>query len=522
MTAIKAVTDLPARLYGGNAQEVEVSGLDYTLHLDIAKLPIVGSEGATDKWTVVWDENNHTYGRVEFTNLPAPNAAWVTITGKPATFPPSAHTHVIADTTGLQTALDSKGPLNWLQSGAGAVTTTVDAKLKDATPTPSDRGAVGNGVTNDTVAIQAAENIGGRIALPKPFYLTTINAWELRGQFDGPGQVIDAAGNRRAPIFRAVPAPPSSFGVESDPDSAFNGDLRGVAFPVEHRITGAATLGQPTTGYTVRAECCPMYTYLYNASGHNEALDSNIGRTGVAAHRVRAVQNGQGDVACWTGSVFVTGTKAGSTSFLANPAGCFINGDMSAGANGVYLNPLEFYLEDQGFDVACVGPVINLYRTNNTGAKGVFWAGERIQSVGTQPIDAAWSATGKMRMILDGTKADVSSTNCAIALTAGQRIYLDTSNTGETPKNVVFGNSYIEYNATNSAFTAVVGNTTSFLATAARFTVLTSFVTGGSLGFYGATPINKPTVSGARGGNAALASLLTALSNFGLIIDTTT
>jgi Phage tail repeat like len=33
---------------------------------------------------------------------------WTDISGKPTTFPPSAHTHAIADTTGLQTALDGK------------------------------------------------------------------------------------------------------------------------------------------------------------------------------------------------------------------------------------------------------------------------------------------------------------------------------------------------------------------------------------------------------------------------------
>jgi hypothetical protein len=36
---------------------------------------------------------------------------WTTITGKPATFSPSAHTHVFADVTGLQAALDAKAPL---------------------------------------------------------------------------------------------------------------------------------------------------------------------------------------------------------------------------------------------------------------------------------------------------------------------------------------------------------------------------------------------------------------------------
>jgi hypothetical protein len=33
---------------------------------------------------------------------------WADVTGKPSTFAPSAHTHVIADVTGLQAALDSK------------------------------------------------------------------------------------------------------------------------------------------------------------------------------------------------------------------------------------------------------------------------------------------------------------------------------------------------------------------------------------------------------------------------------
>jgi hypothetical protein len=39
------------------------------------------------------------------------------------------------------------------------------------------------------------------------------------------------------------------------------------------------------------------------------------------------------------------------------------------------------------------------------------------------------------------------------------------------------------------------------------------------LGFFAATPVAKPTVTGSRGGNAALASLLTALANLGLVTD---
>ena len=41
----------------------------------------------------------------------------------------------------------------------------------------------------------------------------------------------------------------------------------------------------------------------------------------------------------------------------------------------------------------------------------------------------------------------------------------------------------------------------------------------GGVGFSGATPVGRQTITGAKGGNAALASLLTALATYGLITD---
>lgn len=46
--------------------------------------------------------------------------------------------------------------------------------------------------------------------------------------------------------------------------------------------------------------------------------------------------------------------------------------------------------------------------------------------------------------------------------------------------------------------------------------------TAATIGFLGANPVARPTVTGSRGGNAALASVLTALANLGLITDSTT
>jgi hypothetical protein len=44
----------------------------------------------------------------------------------------------------------------------------------------------------------------------------------------------------------------------------------------------------------------------------------------------------------------------------------------------------------------------------------------------------------------------------------------------------------------------------------------------GGVGFNGSAAIAKPTITGSRAGNAALASLLTALASYGLITDSTT
>lgn len=57
--------------------------------------------------------------------------------------------------------------------------------------------------------------------------------------------------------------------------------------------------------------------------------------------------------------------------------------------------------------------------------------------------------------------------------------------------------------------------------TSGVLTEVFSVANGNAIGFYGATPAVKPTVNGSRGGNAALADLLTELATLGLITDST-
>jgi len=133
---IRAVTDIPARLVGGNAQTVVVDGLDYRLNLDISKLPQAPPGVSVGKFTVVWDSVDNTYKRVEFTELPAAYTNWDSLLGKPATYPPTLPIPQ-SGVAGLDLALDDKteeAPTNGITYGrmngtwvdvASAVDTTV-------------------------------------------------------------------------------------------------------------------------------------------------------------------------------------------------------------------------------------------------------------------------------------------------------------------------------------------------------------------------------------------------------------
>lgn len=92
------------------------------------------------------------------------------------------------------------------------------------------------------------------------------------------------------------------------------------------------------------------------------------------------------------------------------------------------------------------------------------------------------------------------------------------------------GTNYFQFlaGATTVApvISAVGGDTNIHLGLTAKGTGMvystSDFKIGGKVGFNNTNPAAKPTVSGAKGSNAALASLLAALVSYGLITDTTT
>ncbi len=74
----------------------------------------------------------------------------------------------------------------------------------------------------------------------------------------------------------------------------------------------------------------------------------------------------------------------------------------------------------------------------------------------------------------------------------------------------------------NGATTASIDGTITGSGTApSRLDITLPTKLTSTVGFNNTNPIAKPTITGSRGGNAALAALLTALANYGLIIDST-
>lgn len=315
----------------------------------------------------------------------------------------------------------------------GHLTRTVEDSLSDIL-TLKDYAPVGT--VDFTSAINTVEassvSLNNYIYIPPGLLTGAVASSALRVVYDGPGQ-IKTGSNKRGKTFSSMSLPPTSSGIDTDILTAFNGDWSHQRYCLEHRITGATTLGTPVSGYKYTNEASPIFGYMTNSSGHNESFTTNSGRTAVAFMRVLLDQLGQGDMPAYNARVRVGGVVDPlSTSWLANPAGSIINGSMGAMADWVYLNSLEFALDDGGYDVTGIGPVINLNRTITNGAKGremaTMWHGMRVQSTGVAPVDTMVSGFGKFYGGIDLSMPALEFSNqAAILLKGDDKIYFGAS-----------------------------------------------------------------------------------------------
>lgn len=273
-------------------------------------------------------------------------------------------------------------------------------------------------------------------------------------------------------------SPPTSRGDYSSITTAFTGDLSQVGWLLPYEISGTSTLGEPSTGYLFTPELSLHFDYLLNQSGWNQGTATNVGRTAATAHFTKVDNYGQGDCVGYQVFGYVNSAKAGATSWLASPAASAYYADITAGAAGVYLNPVEIDCDDQGHDAAAIILVGNLNRTVSTAALGEPWIGVRMQSTGSAAVDAFLSATGLFTIGLDLTTATLGTQQAAVTLAAGQRIYLAATNSGSFPLGTNPTGPYI---TSASGLVNIVNGSNQIQVSTAAVTTLSPAIIGGNL-----------------------------------------
>lgn len=206
---------------------------------------------------------------------------------------------------------------------------------------------------------------------------------------------------------------------------------------------------------------------------------------------------------------------------LVNDAGVVIagfgaTGLAASGDHSIVVKVPSIAGQSSSYQTALTAPSGELvdWRVNMTNATNTMLFGMTIDVAGSKQV-----------FVFDGGGLDVGNTGATVAdgnihLAGNLRIANNStfaSSTGPRMYKTATGGMVLQ---------AAAGSTYDFDIVSPAGSDIISVPTGtidvklsGKVGFNGTSPITKPTVTGSRAGNAALASLLTALSNYGLVVD---
>ena len=353
-------------------------------------------------------------------------------------------------------------------------------------------GAKGDGVTNNDTALTTAVAHGEPIYVPPSTsnYITTNTNPNLVGKWVGDGQIEESGVLTHAPNFIIADTEPSPRTTPAEAAvavTAFTGDLSKAFQPVEVRVLGADTLGNPVsepalqTGFYFCEELFPYYTHIVNQAGFNYAHDAPEGRSSMSAIRIVGTHTGGGGILPISTSTWASGNRGASeaasygdglatTTFLANPAASGANFSANAGADAVYLNPLEVNCVDNPSgsspkDVAAIGFVANMIRDHDRTSVPLdcVWQGIRVQSVGDYPIDTVFTSSGPggATTFIDATLINLDANGELLLMKDGHRIYGNaTFNSGTNRwKRATAGTDWIGYNSAVTGWQIFTGNT---------------------------------------------------------------
>lgn len=168
---LSLVPTFPARVFGSGPIVITKAGLDYTFSWDASTYSINPVPSGMS-YVLSYDPST---GATELIPVSGVAADWDSIVNKPATFPPSAHTHPISQVDGLQTALDDK--LDDSQAGTFGLTLLSQTSATNARTALAlvpgtdvqaydpDLSSIGSISTTNVIPYRSAANTWGTVTI---------------------------------------------------------------------------------------------------------------------------------------------------------------------------------------------------------------------------------------------------------------------------------------------------------------------------------------------------------------------
>jgi hypothetical protein len=383
--------------------------------------------------------------------------------------------------------------VTFLQAGTGAVSQTVQAVLRLGGVTPEQFGAVGDGTTDDRLALQAAIDTGKNVFLPagKTYSYTVAPSISTHFQrFGGPG-VLKPDGN-----INGVLVTGGASGVELD--VTFNSATHtGTAVRIDNatRVRIRKLLGVDV-GSVLHVQQCNVCTvdWLWATARvkgitwyGTTALRSDVLRIGFALFSHGAGQYGlDWDGNCHSLEVSYLGMVCGSSVSAGNAYGAIVRNTSGGTAPAIArINHMEIdYSGTHGFDITA-GADIDLSLPYILGATG---AGVRVVA-SINDFEVRISG-GKLRgnttygiQALGGVvkyagNTDLSANTTAETVgnvwTTTPRLSIDTqhhiSNSSNNPLHTYDTNDYTSYDRTNNVLADFIGAVAVLSRSSARIT----------------------------------------------------
>lgn len=208
-----------------------------------------------------------------------------------------------------------------------------------------------------------------------------------------------------------------------------------------------------------------------------------------------------------------------SVAGVLNPSFSLYVGTTKRGISGVATSSNAFFSGANANDL--------VIRAETAGAKihlGIE-SGLPSLTIDTGKIGLNVTAPTKSIALNGDTAKTIGMERHTVANTQGNALTIQAGSAAESSTNKPGGALYLRpgvSTGTGTGFLVLQGILSGPSGTADNAYTNMIMVQGDKLGLYGASPVAKPTVSGAKGSNAALGSLLTALASMGLITDSST